>query len=149
MSLSMQELDELLKNKVVPLLTARLRPFIIYVFGSYAAGELREDSDIDIAFFSDEEFTSYEVFMLAQELADILKRDVDLIDLKYSSTVFKAQVVGKGAIIFCNDSVRKVEFQMRALKEYAMLNEDREVVLNGIRKEVVYMADSIINKEQR
>lgn len=34
--------------------------------------------------------------MKAQELADIFKRKVDLINLNISSAVFKAQVVGTG-----------------------------------------------------
>ncbi|GAB6167938.1 hypothetical protein JCM1393_03980 [Clostridium carnis] len=33
--------------------------------------------------------------MKAQKLDDIFKRDVDLVDLKKASTVFKAEVVGK------------------------------------------------------
>jgi uncharacterized protein len=129
-----KNIDELLKGKVVELLDSRLKPIIIYVFGSYATGELREDSDIDIAFLSDEEFSAYEVFLIAQEVADILGRDVDLVDLKQASTVFKAQIVGKGIIIFCSDETRKAIFQMMAFKEYAMLNEDRQIILESIRK---------------
>jgi uncharacterized protein len=132
--LSIQELKDILEGKVMDLLKERLKPIIIYVFGSYAAGELREDSDIDIAFISDENLATYEVFMLAQEIADMLGREVDLVDLKNSSTVFKVEVVGKGTILFCSDEVRKVEFQMRALKDYAILNEDRQVVLDAIKK---------------
>lgn len=41
--------------------------------------------------------------MKAQELADIFNREVDLINLNTSSTVFKAQVVGTGKIIYCRD----------------------------------------------
>jgi uncharacterized protein len=129
---AIQELDNLLRVKVVELLKERVKPIIIYVFGSYARGELREDSDIDIAFLSNHSFSSYNVFMLAQKLADILGRDVDLVDLSNSSTVFKAQVVGRGTVIFCEDEERKIEFQMRVFKEYAMLNEDRQVVLEAI-----------------
>lgn len=134
MSEIVKKIDELLNSKVLEVLKARLNPIIIYVFGSYAAGELRTDSDIDIAFLSDEEFSAYEIFMIAQEIADILARDVDLVDLKGVSTVFKAQIVGKGKIIFCSDESRKAIFQMMALKEYAMLNEDRAVVLESIKK---------------
>lgn len=129
-----KKIDELLNSKVLELLKEQLKPVIIYVFGSYAYGELRADSDIDIAFLSDEDLSAYEVFIVAQEIADILDRDVDLVDLKQASTVFKAQIVGKGKIIFCSDESRKTIFQMMAFKEYAMLNEDRAVILESIKK---------------
>lgn len=116
------------------LIIDKLNPIIVYVFGSFARGELREDSDIDIAFFSKSDFSTYEIFILAQELADIYKREVDLIDLKKSSTVFKAQIVGTGDIIYCNDENFKTDFQIRCLKEYALLNEEREVIMESIRE---------------
>ena len=131
---TLKELEQLLKNEIVKILKDKFDPILIYIFGSYAKGELREDSDIDIAFLSEKQYSAYEVFMLAQELADILKRDVDLVDLSDSSTVFKAQVVGKGIIIYSKDERRRIEFQVRTLKEYAILNEDRQIVLDNIKK---------------
>ena len=56
-------------------------PIIIYLFGSASRNELREDSDIDIAFLSKEDIDEYDVFMKSQELVDIFKREVDLIML--------------------------------------------------------------------
>ena len=75
-------------DKGLSLIIEKLNPVLVYVFGSFARGELWEDSDIDLAFLSDGEFTSYEIFMLAQEIAEIYNREVDLIDLKKASTVF-------------------------------------------------------------
>ncbi|MTI69882.1 MAG: nucleotidyltransferase domain-containing protein, partial [Firmicutes bacterium] len=59
------------------------------LFGSAANGTLREDSDVDIAFLSSKNIEDYDIFMLGQELAEKLERDVDLIDLKKAYTVFK------------------------------------------------------------
>lgn len=115
-------------------LVERLKPYLIYLFGSSVKGVFRQDSDIDIAFLSDKEVSEYEIFMIAQELADILKREVDLIDLKNASTVFKAQVVGNGEVIYCNDDTRRMYFQMYAFKDYAMLNEEREMILKDIKR---------------
>ena len=36
--------------------------------------------------------------MRSQELVDIFKREVDLIDISKDSTVFKAQIVGNGRV---------------------------------------------------
>ncbi|MCB2358616.1 type VII toxin-antitoxin system MntA family adenylyltransferase antitoxin [Clostridium estertheticum] len=115
-------------------LIKKIKPFLIYIFGSYAKGTSRSDSDIDIAFLSDEDFSEYEIFMNAQELAGLLNREIDLVDLKKSSTVFKAQVVGTGKTIFCNNDTRRMYFEMYSFKEYALLNEERAVILENIKK---------------
>lgn len=120
--------------EAIKILREEINPFCIYLLGSASRNELREDSDIDIAFISEKKLDSYEVFMLAQKLYDTFKRDVDLIDLKESSTVFKAQVVGTGKVIHCNDDIKRQYFEMRAFKEYALLNEEREEILKGVKE---------------
>lgn len=122
-------------QKINDFILKNLSPWIIYLFGSSVKGIFREDSDIDIAFFSDKEVSEYEVFMLSQELADILKREVDLINLKNVSTVFKAQIIGNGKHIYCSDDNRRMYFEMRAFKEYALLNEERTIILENIKRQ--------------
>lgn len=122
-----------LKN-IIDVLLKNVKPTLIYIFGSAARNELREDSDIDIAYLSDTSLSNYEIFMLANDIADIIKRDVDLIDLNKSSTVFKAQIVGNGKIIYCSDDTKRMYFEMYAFKDYALLNEERKEILDGIRK---------------
>lgn len=114
------------------ILIKRTSADLIILFGSAAKDRLRSDSDIDIAFLSDKEFTDYDVFIIAQEMAVELKRDVDLIDLKKASTVFKAQIVGTGKVIYFSDPNIKIEFQMKVFKEYCLLNEERKPILDKI-----------------
>lgn len=125
--------DETLK-KIKDFLIENINPYLVYIFGSAVNGNFREDSDVDIAFLSDEELSSYELFMKAQELADLIGREVDLINLKKASTVFKAQIVGKGEKIYCNDENRRMYFEMYTFKEYALLNEERAEILENIKK---------------
>lgn len=66
----------------------------MYLFGSASKNQLKPESDIDIAFLSFSDIDEYTCFMKAQELEEIFKRDVDLIDLKKTSTVFKVQIIG-------------------------------------------------------
>lgn len=129
-----ERLDEAQLNRVVEILNEEFHPIVIYLFGSASRNELRKDSDIDIAFLTINDVDPYVCFMKAQELADIFKREVDLINLNTSSTVFKSQVVGTGKNIFCSDDTKRMYFEMRALKEYALLNEEREVILNKIKE---------------
>lgn len=127
-------LDEIQINKCIQILKEEFDPIVIYLFGSASRNELREDSDIDIAFLTTNDIDPYTCFMKAQELADIFKREVDLINLNTSSTVFKANVVGTGRRIYCSDDNKRMNFEMRALKEYALLNEEREIILNKIKE---------------
>lgn len=109
-----------------------LEPFLVIVFGSAAKGSIRNDSDIDIAFLSEQNHSAYEVFMIAQELATKLGRDVDLLDLSKASTVMKAQIVNSGRVLHCSNEQRRMDFFMKTLKEYAVLNEQRQPVLAKI-----------------
>ena len=119
-------------NKAIEILKEEFNPIVIYLFGSASRNELRKDSDI--AFLTDNDVDPYKCFMKAQELADIFKREVDLININTSSTVFKAQIVGNGKRIYCSDDTKRMYFEMRTLKSYAMLNEEREVILKKIKE---------------
>ncbi|WP_205668558.1 nucleotidyltransferase domain-containing protein [Ammoniphilus sp. CFH 90114] len=116
-------------------LVEKVSPYLIILFGSMANGCAHRDSDIDIAFLSDEkQLDQYEVFLIAQELAAKLSRDVDLIDLKQASTVFQARIVHTGKAIYCTDELKKAKFEVKALKMYTKLNEERTEILRRIEE---------------
>lgn len=119
-------------NKLTGQLLKSLSPYYIVLFGSRAAGKATDHSDIDLAFLSDEDFDEYEIFMTAQKLAEITGCEVDLIDLKKASAVFKTQIITRGKALIDADNIKTAEFRMRSLKEYALLNEERQCVLEKI-----------------
>lgn len=121
-------------NNIKEFLIDKFSPVFIVIFGSAAKGMLREDSDVDIAFLSDESYSEYEVFNISQELGAILGRDIDLIDIKKASTVFKVQILGNGKIIYSKDDIKTKTFHMEAYREYCMLNEDRKEILDKVRE---------------
>jgi hypothetical protein len=53
-----------------------------------------------------------------------------LIDFNQATSVLKSQIVGEGQIVYDNKPLIRQYAYMRALKEYAMLNDERAVVLN-------------------
>ncbi|WHY55937.1 type VII toxin-antitoxin system MntA family adenylyltransferase antitoxin [Peribacillus simplex] len=113
----------------------KIDPSFIFVFGSYAKNTAHRDSDIDVAFYSqDSSHITYELFLLAQELADILKIDVDLINLRTASTVLQAQIYTTGIVIYSKDDTLLKNQQMIALSMYAKLNEEREIILKKIKE---------------
>jgi len=120
---------EIIKN----ILSDTLAPSLIYIFGSISKDKVRKDSDIDIAILADRQIDEYKLFILSQKLADVLKREVDLVDLKKASTVFQIQIIKTGKLIYNSDNLQKMYFQMRAMREYALLNEERMEIINKIK----------------
>lgn len=123
------------KNKILEFLNANIKLNLVYIFGSFAKGEGREDSDIDIGILSSEKVDSYELFIMANELSFLVKKDVQIINLSEASTVFKAQIVGTGELIYSLDENLKAEFEIRSFKEYIKLNEERQVILDSIKRD--------------
>lgn len=123
------------KEIIIDVLIKELEPYFIYLFGSYARGEARDDSDIDIAIYTDIERNSYELFLLANKLSLFLKQDVEIVNMKDISTVFAAQIVSTGEILYCKDDYLRQEYSMLTLKKYAKLNEERKVILDTIRED--------------
>ncbi len=120
---------EIIKN----ILSDALAPSLIYIFGSISKDKVRKDSDIDIAILTDRQIDEYKLYILSQKLADVLKREVDLIDLRKASSVFKIQIIKTGKLIYNSDNLRKMYFQMRAMRDYALLNEERMEIINKIK----------------
>lgn len=103
------------------------------LFGSYATGKVREDSDLDIAYFSKKEISDFERFIIAGQLANELKIEtVDLVDIKQIDTVFAAQIFFTGVLIYCKDENQFIKQRMKALSMYVTLNEQRKNILQEI-----------------
>ncbi|MGP7818234.1 type VII toxin-antitoxin system MntA family adenylyltransferase antitoxin [Niallia sp. 01092] len=126
-----------MQNDIVQLitefLTRKINPSFIIVFGSFAKNTTHNGSDIDIGFYTKSKVvTKYEIFMIAQELAALLKREVDLVNIAEASTVFQAQIYTTGKVIFSSDEMLRMTEQMKALSMYAKLNEERKDILNKV-----------------
>jgi uncharacterized protein len=128
-------LPEKYKNKIVSFLKKEIKPKFIYLFGSFARGEGREDSDIDLAIYTDDIINGYDLMMLASNLSFEVKRDVQIVHLKDINTVFAAEIVGTREILYSEDEALMVNYNTRIFKEYAKLNEERKIVLDAIEKD--------------
>jgi len=122
-------LDEI-EKKIKKILINSLSPKLIYIFGSIITNRVRNDSDIDIAILADKQIDEYQLYMISQQLADDLKREVDIVDLKRASTVFKAEILRNGKLIYNSDNQEKMHFQLRVLQDYVFLNERRLEIIN-------------------
>ncbi|MCG8512902.1 MAG: nucleotidyltransferase domain-containing protein [Halanaerobiales bacterium] len=66
-------------HQLKEVLLAELSHYLLFLFGSKAKGTFREDSDLDLAYLSDQDITEYDQYMLAQKLAKLSGHEVDLI----------------------------------------------------------------------
>lgn len=74
------------------------------------------------------------LFHLAQELAIQVGRNVDLLDLRSTTTVMRAQIISSGRCLKSHDDQARAEFEMYAYSDYARLNEERRELLKNIKE---------------
>ena len=106
----------------------------VYQFGSQARGTARPDSDIDLAVLALTRTPAERLFHLAQELAIQLGRTVDLLDLRSTTTVMRAQIISTGRCLKSHDDQARAEFEMYTYSDYARLNEERRELLKDIKE---------------
>ena len=123
-----------MQEQIVSLLRENLNPDFILLFGSFAKGTTHNESDVDLAYFSKQQLSSYERFLLANELAIICGREVDLIDLKEIDTVFTMQIFEHGIPLFIQNEDEYIRQKMRAYSMYAAFNEQRAPIIEAIKE---------------
>jgi uncharacterized protein len=126
-------LTEEMKKQMIEVLRNEMNPDFIILFGSFAKGTAREDSDVDLAYFSDKQLSSYERFNLANELALTCERDVDLVDILDIDTIFALQIFQSGVPLYISDKDEYTRQKIKAYRMYAELNEQRAIVIDGIK----------------
>ncbi|MFS1519428.1 type VII toxin-antitoxin system MntA family adenylyltransferase antitoxin [Bacillus sp. SCS-151] len=121
-------------NKILDIardfLIEQLDPVFIIAFGSIVKETNHPESDLDIAFYSKKTINNYDKFILSQKLTDLIKMEVDLVDINYASTVFKAQIFSTGKILYSTDETLRRNIEMTSLSMYAKLNEYRKHILD-------------------
>ena len=106
----------------------------VYCFGSSVQGYETLKSDLDIAYLSDRQITNIKRWTIQEEIAYLLKRDVDLIVLKSATDVMKFQIISKGVRIFVKDVKKAEQFEDLVYCLYLDLNEQRKGILEDIYK---------------
>jgi uncharacterized protein len=121
---------------IVKALRESMRDLVaVYRSGSTVSGFPGADSDIDLAILAGSRLDSTERFDLQERLSTMLRRQVDLVDLRAASTVMAIQVVGSGALLYDGDAAERGRFEDLTYSQYARLNEERRGVLDRIARE--------------
>jgi len=103
-----------------------------YLFGSAASGQLRPESDLDVAILRVNPLSPDEVLELKSFISQKFRRDSDILDLYRVDSVTAAQVVTTGFEILILNPFKMAEFETMALSRYALLNEERREILKDI-----------------
>jgi hypothetical protein len=93
-----------------------------YLYGSVAEGVAHSRSDVDIAVLLDESFDlkrslEYRI-ELAEELSQLLEREVDVVVLNEAPVLLQFQVIRCRRILYERDAERRALFEMRVMGDY-------------------------------
>jgi len=101
----------------------------VYLFGTYDTEDERPDSDADIAvLLAPQQARAAGLLALSDlrvELEDLMKKRVDLINLRRVPTVLQKEVIAADRRIYHADEYAADEFEMLTLSYYQKLNEER------------------------
>ncbi|MDY0269228.1 type VII toxin-antitoxin system MntA family adenylyltransferase antitoxin [Trichloromonas sp.] len=106
----------------------------IYRFGSWRTEAERPASDIDLAILPAAPLDNVRRWEVAQQLATLAGRNVDLVDLLAASTVLRMQVVGHGVCLFRADENAVATFEDMVFSAYCRFNLERRDILEDIRR---------------
>lgn len=126
--IDLQKAMEIIKDEISDLQ-------LLYIFGSYASGNIGPNSDIDFAFLSDFEVKPLKKFELQEKLARFYKKNVDLIDMSKAGLMTIAQILHKGERIFEREKLAADEYEMRMVSNYYSYKDDIKPILDQIKKE--------------
>ncbi|HXU45061.1 MAG TPA: nucleotidyltransferase domain-containing protein [Thermoanaerobaculia bacterium] len=104
----------------------------LWLFGSEAASNARPDSDVDFAALFSTRPPPLEVLEAQADLTDLLKREIDLVDLEPASPILGMQVLKKGRVIFERDPKHRHAFFVRTMSMYEDLSIIRREAENAL-----------------
>ena len=120
-------------KEVIEILKEKLSSEAVILFGSYARGDQRPESDVDIAFKSNRAVSKREIFDITQKLEEILKKDVDLVNLDAISDSFRYEILMNGETLYCKDSFQFDLYKLDMFREYLELNESRKSIIERVK----------------
>lgn len=134
-------MDKELFDRVKACLIKKDNIVFAYVFGSFVSGTQTKDSDMDFAvYFSEEDIDAAEYLDLKVELADIAKRDVDIVILNTANPLVKSEIFGNGMRLFSQDEELESDFIVKSLFEYEDMKKyyklSYDTMIDRLRKEV-------------
>jgi predicted nucleotidyltransferase len=105
----------------------------LYLFGSQKDGSATISSDVDIAYLASKPLGGVERWELSQKVASLLSRDIDLIELSTTNTIFRYQILSTAERIY-GDGYEVESFETLAYSFYLRFQEERKPIVDEIMK---------------
>jgi len=90
-----------------------------YIFGSYVQDKARADSDVDIAIYLDTAMDVETYLEIKVRLAEVCKREVDLIILNEATPFLRYEVYRNNILLFSRDKACETQYIVKTLFEYS------------------------------
>ena len=118
-------IDEKIFKKISNILKKEEIIEFAYIFGSYAAGLNREDSDIDLAIYLKENINiDYEYpVRLALKIEKRIGIPVDVIILNDKPILIISEVLKNGIVVFSKNERKRIFFETKMLSQIQDFNE--------------------------
>lgn len=121
-------------NNVKNIILQKVQVEAIVLFGSYARGDERQDSDIDIAIKPKKFMDKNEMIELQNAIEDEINLDVHLINLYTIEEDFKYDILITGKLLYVEDNLRFWNYMFKTFSDYLELNEDRKTIIDALRE---------------
>lgn len=112
----------------LPLATA------IYLYGSVVTEMFRADSDVDISVLILEPLTADDVIYFKNTLGLLLRRDIDILDMRRASVEMAFSVLRSSIQIFSADSLLVGLYETALMSMWSDLQIDRREIVEDIAK---------------
>ncbi|MCE8037388.1 nucleotidyltransferase domain-containing protein [Halomonas sp. MCCC 1A11062] len=105
----------------------------VYLYGSQATGAATADSDVDLTLLLPTRLAAEQRWQMSGEVAERLRADVDLLDLRQTSNALQYQVVTEGRKLWQRGNSSD-EFELMVLSEYWDLAIQRRELIEDIKQ---------------
>lgn len=117
----------------------------LYLFGSYAEGKQRPNSDIDIAILTEPYMNKQESFIsrlnFKNDIAKLLKKDIDLVIFQETGEFLSYQIIKNGKLVFERDKDKVSLFRSKKIVQYLdyqfLLNKMQKGMTSAMRREAL------------
>ena len=107
----------------------------VWIYGSFADGSARKDSDVDIAILPERPIeVDWDHFGRVGDLVSRLGREVDLVDLRRVPPLLRFEVFQSGVRVAARDPTACDFFETAAVSGYQRLNVERHELLQAIHE---------------
>ena len=118
--------------KIIGFAEAHPKISAVYLFGSFASGHPRAKSDIDLGVLFLEDVDGFLRVNMETELSNLLRRDVDLIDMRKSSPFLRHQIYKYGRNIYHGRGDFPFQFRANSIREYLETEYIRKIWRNKL-----------------